>query len=94
MGKYLASQSADKTLRVWRTSDWVEEASVSEPFEECGGTTHVLRLDWSPDGELTDLGAARSDNLHLLCRAVSGVGTRHEWRRSNRSDTGERRLEV
>ena len=51
MGKYLASQSADKTLRVWRTSDWVEEASVSEPFEECGGTTHVLRLDWSPDGE-------------------------------------------
>ena len=51
VGKYLASQSADKTLRVWRTSDWVEEASVSEPFEECGGTTHVLRLDWSPDGQ-------------------------------------------
>merc|ERR1719483_706116 len=25
---------------------------VSEPFEECGGTpTHVLRLDWSPDGQ-------------------------------------------
>ena len=51
VGKYLASQSADKTLRVWRTSDWVEEASIAEPFEECGGTTHVLRLDWSPDGE-------------------------------------------
>ena len=51
MGKYLATQSADKTLRVWRTSDWGEEAMVSEPFEECGGTTHVLRLDWSPDGK-------------------------------------------
>ena len=63
MGKYLASQSADKTLRVWRTSDWVEEASVSQPFEECGGTTHVLRLDWSPDGETTDLGTARCDNF-------------------------------
>ena len=50
VGKYLATQSADKTLRVWRTSDWGEEAMVSEPFEECGGTTHVLRLDWSPDG--------------------------------------------
>jgi len=50
VGKYLATQSADKTLRVWRTSDWGEEAKVSEPFEECGGTTHVLRLDWSPDG--------------------------------------------
>merc|ERR1719370_741410 len=43
-------RSADKTLRVWRTSDWGEEAQISEPFEECGGTTHVLRLDWSPDG--------------------------------------------
>lgn len=51
VGKYLATQSADKTLRVWRTSDWGEEANVSEPFEECGGTTHVLRLDWSPDGQ-------------------------------------------
>ena len=50
VGKYLATQSADKTLRVWRTSDWGEEAKISEPFEECGGTTHVLRLDWSPDG--------------------------------------------
>ena len=50
VGKYLATQSADKTLRVWRTSDWGEEAQISEPFEECGGTTHVLRLDWSPDG--------------------------------------------
>ena len=44
VGKYLATQSADKTLRVWRTSDWGEEARISEPFEECGGTTHVLRL--------------------------------------------------
>merc|ERR1719234_1474326 len=51
VGKYLASQSADKTVRVWRTSDWGEEAMVSEPFEKCGGTTHVLRLDWSPDGQ-------------------------------------------
>jgi len=50
VGKYLATQSADKTLRVWRTSDWGEDARISEPFEECGGTTHVLRLDWSPDG--------------------------------------------
>ncbi|XP_020707193.2 protein HIRA homolog isoform X2 [Athalia rosae] len=51
VGKYLASQSDDKTLRVWRTTDWAEEALISEPFEECGGTTHVLRLSWSPDGQ-------------------------------------------
>lgn len=50
VGKYLASQSDDKTLRVWRTLDWQVETSVTGPFEECGGTTHVLRLGWSPDG--------------------------------------------
>nr|KAG5687049.1 hypothetical protein BaRGS_002422 [Batillaria attramentaria] len=50
VGKYLASQSDDKSLRVWRTSDWKEEKSITSCFAECGGTTHVLRLNWSPDG--------------------------------------------
>ncbi|XP_061179684.1 protein HIRA-like [Saccostrea echinata] len=50
VGKYLASQSDDKSLRVWRTRDWKEEAKITEPFTECGGTTHVLRCHWSPDG--------------------------------------------
>ena len=50
-GKYVASQSDDKTVRIWKTADWKQETVVTEPFEECGGTTHVLRLDWSPDGQ-------------------------------------------
>ncbi|XP_060561326.1 protein HIRA-like [Ruditapes philippinarum] len=50
VGKYLASQSDDKSLRIWRTRDWQQESIVTEPFKECGGTTHVLRCDWSPDG--------------------------------------------
>lgn len=36
---------------MWRTSDWQEESSVTEPFVECGATTYVLRLAWSPDGQ-------------------------------------------
>lgn len=36
---------------MWRTTDWTEAALISEPFDECGGTTHVLRLSWSPDGQ-------------------------------------------
>ncbi|XP_026462747.1 protein HIRA homolog, partial [Ctenocephalides felis] len=51
VGKYLASQSDDKSVRVWRTSDWMQEAVITEPFAKCGGTTHVLRLSWSPDGQ-------------------------------------------
>ncbi|GFS07299.1 protein HIRA [Elysia marginata] len=50
LGKYLASQSDDRTLRVWRTMDWQQEVVISKPFQECGGTTHTLRLNWSPDG--------------------------------------------
>ncbi|XP_005111056.1 protein HIRA isoform X3 [Aplysia californica] len=50
VGKYLATQSDDRTVRVWRTMDWQQESVITEPFKECGGTTHSLRLNWSPDG--------------------------------------------
>ncbi|XP_068594513.1 protein HIRA [Brachionichthys hirsutus] len=51
VGKYVASQADDHSLKVWRTVDWQMEANVTKPFSECGGTTHVLRLSWSPDGQ-------------------------------------------
>lgn len=51
VGKYVASQSDDKSLRVWRTHDWQQECMITDPFLECGGTTHILRLSWSPDGQ-------------------------------------------
>ncbi|XP_033974150.1 protein HIRA isoform X2 [Trematomus bernacchii] len=51
VGKYIASQADDHSLRVWRTMDWQMEANITKPFSECGGTTHVLRLSWSPDGQ-------------------------------------------
>jgi WD40 repeat protein len=43
VGKFLASQSDDKTMRIWRTSDWSQEAVIEKPFIESGGTTPVLR---------------------------------------------------
>lgn len=74
IGKYVASQSDDKSLKVWRTIDWKEECSFTKPFEECGGTTHVLRLNWSPDGQL--LASAHAMNN---CGSVSQIIERERW---------------
>ncbi|BET00130.1 HIRA B motif [Nesidiocoris tenuis] len=52
VGKYLGSQSDDKTVRIWRTCDWSTETVIKKPFERCAGTTMVLRLSWSPDGQI------------------------------------------
>lgn len=73
--KYLASQSDDKTLRVWRTSDWREETVVKEPFKECGGTTHVLRLNWSPDGQ-TLVSAHAMNNSGSVAQLIERDGWR------------------
>lgn len=51
VGKYLATQSDDRSLCVWNTNDWSLETKITEPFKDASGTTHALRLDWSPDGQ-------------------------------------------
>lgn len=50
VGKFMASQSDDRSVKIWNTADWACQSTITEPFEECGGTTHILRLSWSPDG--------------------------------------------
>ena len=42
IGKYLASQSDDQTVRIWRTYNWKAETVVSEPFKEVCITTIIL----------------------------------------------------
>ena len=74
IGKYLASQSDDKSLKIWRTSDWKEDHCLTEPFTECGGTTHVLRLNWSPDGQ--QLVSAHAMNN---CGSVAQIIDRESW---------------
>ncbi|XP_017051908.1 protein HIRA homolog [Drosophila ficusphila] len=51
VGRFLASQSDDRSIKIWNTMDWNLSHTITEPFEECGGTTHILRLSWSPDGQ-------------------------------------------
>ena len=85
IGKYLASQSDDKTLRVWRVSDWSEESVITEPFVECGGTTHVLRLCWSPDGQFL-VSAHAMNNLGSVAQIIE----RQDWT-ANRDFVGHRK---
>lgn len=33
VGKYISSQSEDKSLRIWRTADWQAEIVIEEPYE-------------------------------------------------------------
>jgi len=74
VGKYLASQSDDKSLKVWRRTDWQEEVSIVSPFHNCGGTTQMLRLAWSPDGRyLVSAHALNNDG------PVAKIIDRSEW---------------
>lgn len=50
-GQYLASQSEDKSVIFWRTSDWKIEGTLKQPFQGTAGSSFFHRLSWSPDGE-------------------------------------------
>lgn len=45
IGKYLSSQSEDKTLRIWRTVDWQTEVVITEPFENVNYRISLMKDD-------------------------------------------------
>lgn len=34
VGEFLATQSDDRSVKVWRTTDWEEEAEIKKPFDK------------------------------------------------------------
>jgi protein HIRA/HIR1 len=50
VGQYLASQSDDKSVKIWRTTDWRLERDITEPFAGAPNSSFFMRLSWSPDG--------------------------------------------
>ncbi|KAJ0248265.1 Protein HIRA [Hirschfeldia incana] len=50
IGSFLASQSDDKSVIIWRTSDWSMAHRTVGHWEKSLGTTFFRRLGWSPCG--------------------------------------------
>ncbi|XP_009150308.1 protein HIRA isoform X2 [Brassica rapa] len=50
IGSFVASQSDDKTVIIWRTSDWSMAHRTVGHWEKSLGTTFFRRLGWSPCG--------------------------------------------
>ncbi|OCF32185.1 protein HIR1 [Kwoniella heveanensis BCC8398] len=68
VGNFLATQSDDKTVKVWNTEDWSLVQSVSKPFETSPQNTFFRRLSWSPDGAF--IAASNAMNGPVFVAAV------------------------
>jgi protein HIRA/HIR1 len=51
IGKYIATQGDDKTVRLFRVLDWEHVATVAAPYAATTDECFVRRLAFSPDGQ-------------------------------------------
>jgi len=75
IGTYLASQSDDKSVIIWRCEDWSALKQVREPFALSKGSTYSLRLCWSPDGR-----SLATTNSHDKSSQTSAILDRGDWK--------------
>ncbi|KAK7036557.1 HIR complex subunit [Paramarasmius palmivorus] len=76
VGEFLATQSDDRTVKIWRTTDWALEAEVKKPFEDSPGSTFFRRLSWSPDGAHITASNATNNRGFVF---IAAVITRGAW---------------
>ncbi|CAO1622649.1 unnamed protein product [Parajaminaea phylloscopi] len=72
-GHYLATQSDDKTLKLWKTSDWSCAKVITEPFQNSPSSNFFGRPSWSPDGG--HVVAANSMNGPVFTASIIARGT-------------------
>jgi protein HIRA/HIR1 len=89
-GQFLAAQSDDRTVKVYRTSDWKIEKEITAPYQNGNTTTFFRRLrfllflityllfsSWSPDG--TSIATVNGENSGIC---VAPVIYRTDWQSS------------
>nr|XP_018260715.1 uncharacterized protein I303_06430 [Kwoniella dejecticola CBS 10117]OBR82873.1 hypothetical protein I303_06430 [Kwoniella dejecticola CBS 10117] len=74
VGNFLATQSDDKTVKIWNTEDWSLIQTISEPFKTSPQSTFFRRLSWSPDGAF--IAASNAMNGPVF---VAAVIDRENW---------------
>lgn len=91
VGEFLATQSDDRSVKIWRTTDWELEAEVKKPFEKSPGTffrrlrcvisLYMIfnlhdRSSWSPDGAHITAANATNNNGYVF---IAAVIARNSW---------------
>ena len=91
VGEFLATSSDDRTVKIWRTTDWGLEAEVKKPFEDSPGTffrrlrcvsscKYASRLifcgSWSPDGAHITASNATNNKGYVF---IAAVIARNSW---------------
>lgn len=74
VGTYLASQSDDHSVIVWRCEDWTMVERVTGPYARSKGSTYSLRLCWSPDGQ-----SVTTTNSYDSADPTAAVLKRGDW---------------
>nr|KAJ3418910.1 HIR complex subunit [Polyrhizophydium stewartii] len=69
------AQSDDRSIKVFRTSDWEVETSITEPLASGASSSFFTRLSWGPDGSAI---VATNGESGSVC--VAPLIQRQEWK--------------